>query len=243
MHRKAAWSIPYTPMPSQARDGSILIATPLTKIPWEYASFYLSPEEFDLLPAGSYIDSVSINVMQTVASTGYPTGGTTSSVATTNHPKVLVIGKDLEKKCRGGMDRAVTISDKMIPSSPVNPSTLYQDFIDKQYGTDQTAADSAMVLPGCAHKIPYYNYNHFCIYQPNKAQATARGFDSTNSPGFEYFQNYITEINSNDTTWDYVDSMHYKFVNAPIGEQYKQLEILTNDFYQDTGNSNYYHNN
>lgn len=60
------------------------------------------------------------------------------------------------------------------------------------------------------------------------------------SPGFEYFQNCITECNANDTTWDYVDSMSYKFENAPIGEQFPELEILTAGFTQSTGNAQYY---
>nr|QOD39531.1 VP [uncultured densovirus] len=241
VHRMKSWAIPYWKVAdASAHAGANLVTTPLAKIPWEYAFFYLSPEEFALIPAGSYIDSVSIDVMQTVASTGYPTGGTTSSVATTNHPKVLCIGKDLERKMRGGVDRAVTLSDTMIPTNLSSVTANYNDFIDKQYGTDQTALDNAVVVPGAAHKIPYYNSNHFCIYQPNAAQAVVRGFNATNAPGFEYFQNSITEMNSNDTTWDHVDSMHYKFNNAPIGEQYKQLEIFTGEFSQSTGNSQYY---
>lgn len=241
VHRMKSWAIPYWNLAdATAFSGANLVTTPLAKIPWEYAFFYLSPEEFNLLPAGSYIDSVSIDVMQTVASTGYPTGGTTSSTATTNHPKVLCIGKDLERKMRGGVDRAVALNDTMIPTNLTSVTPVYDDFIAKQYGTDQSSADNAITVPGCAHKIPYYNYNHFCIYQPNATQAAARGFTAANAPGFEYFQNTITEMNSNDTTWDHVDSMHYKFTNAPIGEQYRQLEIQTDNFAQSVGNAQYY---
>ncbi len=252
VHRMKSWAVPYFKLASTVHGGSNLVTTPLAKIPWEYAFFYLSPEEFNLLPAGSYIDSVHIKIMQTVASTGYPTGSTTSTIATTNHPKVLVIGKDLEAKSRGGVDRALNFSSSMVPSFSDTPdmSSIYDDFIAKQYGTDQTALDSEVVIPGAAHKIPYYNKGHFCIYQPNRAQALANGFftetDGTvtanYSPGFEYFSNYITELNSNDTTWDFVDSMSYKFTSAPIGEQYKALELLTSTFDQNTGSQNQYFN-
>ena len=252
VHRLKSWAIPYYNLPlANYKSGSNLITTPLTKIPWEYAFFYLSPEEFSLLPAGSYIDSVHIRIMQTVATTGYPTGGSTASIATTNHPKVLCIGKDLEKKSRGGTDRVLGFTNEMIPSFPTAnlPDTMYTDFINKQYGTDQTIIDGSVVVPGCAHKIPYYNNLHFCIYQPNRAQALARGFftesapgvvDENFSPGFEYFQNYITEMNSNDTTWDHVDMMSYKFESAPIGQQFPQLEILTDNVVNSTGNAAYY---
>ena len=113
-------------------------------------------------------------------------------------------------------------------------------FIIKQYGTDQVIPNANVVVPGAGHKIPFYNNLYWNIYQPNEAQAEARGFTVATAPGFEYFQNYLTEVNSNDTTWDFVDSMSYKFESAPIGEQYAQLEILVEDFVQSTGNAVYY---
>nr|QOD39563.1 VP [uncultured densovirus] len=252
VHRLKSWAIPYWRLTSTDYGGANIVTTPLAKIPWEYAFFYLSPEEFDLLPSGSYIDSVYIKINQTVASTGYPTGGTTASIATTNHPKVLCIGKDLDAKCRGGFDKLLNLSSELIPNLPAasDPEVLYDEFIKQQYGTDQSVADGSVIIPGAAHKIPFYNRNHFCIYQPNRAQAKDRGFFTevsgnvtvNNAPGFEYFQNYITELNSNDTTWDTVDEMSYKFENAPIGDQYRQIEILTENFVQSTGSQNRYFN-
>ena len=241
VHRMKSWAIPYWNIASTTiRGGANLVTTPLVKIPWEYPFFYMSEEEFKLIPAGSYIHDARIELMQTVSSVGYPTGGTTSTQATTNHPKVMCIGKDLEAKCRGGVTQAVTLNDSMVPQTLASPTAVWDDFIAKQYGTDQTAADNAIVVPGCAHKIPFYNSNHFCIYQPNAAQAVVRKFDANNAPGFEYFQNYITEVNSNDTTWDYVDSMYYKFENAPIGVQFPSLEIVTDNVINTIGSAQYY---
>lgn len=227
-----------------------MCSTPLAKIPWEYAFFYMSPEEFQLIPAGSYIEKVNIKVLQTVASTAFPTGATTATVATTNHAKVLVVGHDLEAKCRGGMDRGIVLDADMNVTIGDNKTTIFDDFIAKQYGTDQTAATGTVVIPGAAHKIPWYNKLHYFIYQPDKAQAEANGFftaDPTTgaitnnyAPGYEYFQNFITELNSNDTTFDQVAELTYKFTNAPIGEQFPQLEIVTADVNQSTGNAAYY---
>ncbi len=240
VHRIKGWAVPYIVMTSATiRGGSNLVSTCLVKIPWEYMFLYMSPEEFLLLPAGSYVKDCKIEVMQTVATTSFPTGSTTSTTASTNHPKVLVVGKDLERKCRGGVDHVLNLDANMKPTLAENQNN-FEDFIAKQYGTDQTVTDANVVVPGCAHKIPYYNRHHFCIYQPDNAQAIARGFDATNSPGFEYFQNMITEVNSNDTTWDHIDTMYYKFENAPIGEQYDQLEIFTGDINQSIGSAQYY---
>lgn len=253
VHKMKSWAVPYTNVASTDRSGANMVVTPLAKIPWEYAFFYMSPEDFALIPAGSYIHSCSIKVIQGTCSTGYPTGGSTSTIATTNHSKILVIGKDLEAKSSGGLDKIIELDSKMIPKFKANVTqeSQYDTFIAQQYGTDQTAADTAVVLPGAAFRIPFYNYQHFCVYQPNRAQALARNFfkeDSetppniteNNAPGFEYFVNMITELNANDVTWDDVDEMHYKFESAPIGEQFPQLEILATNFTQSTGNAAYY---
>lgn len=252
IHSMKSWAVPYWNLSvSTLRGGANCVTTPLMFIPWQYACFYLSPEEFDLIPAGSYVDSVSISVMQTVAQTGYPTGGTTASVATTNHPKVLCVAKDLEAKNRGGVNRRLAFTANMIPSlaPTATVESFLDDFIAKQYGTDQTAQSASVVVPGCAHRIPYINNCHWLIYQPNRAQAIARGFfvDGTpitanNCPGYEYFANYITEVNANDTTWAPIDTMSYKFQSAPIGERFENMEIATDDFSQATGNSQYYNN-
>ena len=126
--------------------------------------------------------------MQTVAQTGYPTGGTTATVATTNHPKVLCIGNDLIAKCRGGLTRNIKLTAGGVPES-LAVDLKYDDFVDNQYGTDQsTATLMTMTVPGVISKIPYYNYNYFCMYQPTKTIADANGYTAINQHGFEYFQ-------------------------------------------------------
>ena len=57
----------------------------------------MSEEEFNLIPAGSRIKSCHISVKHITNTTGFETGGDTTTIATTNHPKVLMIGYDLEK--------------------------------------------------------------------------------------------------------------------------------------------------
>ncbi len=241
IHRMKSWAIPYwnitTTIPGRG-GGANICTTPLNEIPWQYAYFYLSPEEFNLIPAGSHIESVGIKILHTVSQTSYPVGGTEATTAIANHPKVMIIGRDLEKTMRGGLTRQLTLSDTLIPSNP-QPVNV-QEFIDKQYGTDQTALDSQVVIPGVITKIPYYSKNYFCMYQPDAARAVTEGFDNLNAPGYEYFSNHVVEINSNDVTWDYVDQMSYRFTSAPIGPQYRGLEIETEDLQQCTGKAQLY---
>nr|QOD39538.1 VP [uncultured densovirus] len=238
VHRMKSWAIPFFNL-TEAATATNWCSTPLAQIPWEYAYFYLSPEEFALLPAGAYVHSVHLEIMQTVATTGYPTGGTTSTVATTNHPKVLVIGFDITKKLRGGQFKRLTLGSNGVPTATIAPN-LATDFPAKQYGTDQTATDATIVIPGVSTKIPYYNYNYFCMYQPTAAEAITRGFTAATAPGYEYFSNAVTEINSNDVTWDKVGNYSYKFTSAPIGAQYPGLELQTDNFIHATGNAQLY---
>nr|QOD39505.1 VP [uncultured densovirus] len=241
-HQLAIWSLPYTKHSTLDKLGANIFSTPLAAIDWEYMYFYMSPEEFQLIPAGSRVESCNVEFLSIVAQSGYPTGGTTASQSVTNHPKIMCLAHGLTQKCRGGFNRVVTISDTMIPSSPVTEAAQVTDFIAKQYGTDQNAADNLVTIPGVVTDIPYFLKKYWHIYQPNKVQAAIRGFTANTSPGFEYFKNMITQINANDVTWSTLEeaNLSYQFTSAPIGAQFAQLEIDTEDVHQSVGGANNY---
>nr|QOD39559.1 VP [uncultured densovirus] len=249
VHRIKCPAIPFWKIADTSRAGSILTATPLCELPWNRMYFYMSQEEFDLIPAGSYVKSCNMKVMQLVAQTGYPTGGTESSTATTNHPKILCYADDLEGKSRGVLTKKVTLNANMVPTAVTAPNPT--DFILKQYGSTQSDADVDYVAAGCAYDIPFYTNNVACIYQPNRAQAKVRGFFTENtedppeitanySVGQEVLRNMIVQINSNDTTWDSVVERSYNFNHAPIGEQFPVTEICTDEFNSTVGNMHNY---
>lgn len=252
VHRIRTAAIPFIAIADGFRSGSILTSTPLAEIPWNRPYFYMSPEEFSIIPAGSYFKDCEMEIMQLVATTGYPTGGTEASVAQANHPKILCYADDLHKTIRGGVERTLTIGADMIPSAPAEPSP--DDFILKQYGSKQS--DSTYTVAGAAHDIPYYTKTYFMIYQPNRAQAKLSGFfdeETTGDPptvsiinersvGQEYFRNAIKQVNSNDTTWDSIGKRYYKFSAAPVGEQFQPLEIWNGSVFQATGSQNTYFN-
>lgn len=240
VHELTIEAIPYTKIDSATfQSGALLTVTPLARIDWDMPYFYLSEEDFNKIPAGSYFNNCSVDIMGITYPTGYPTGGTTASVSSTNHAKILMAALDIEKKNRGGTDVLVTtVSNEMVPTAiNTNVTTQVDDFIKKQYGTDQTEEDTDFVVAGCATDIPYRLRKFWAIYQPNKAQAALRGFTDSTAPGQEYFRNYIKQVNANNFVWDKdvlqalvgSRSLNYKFVSAPIGDQFKHMEIQTND--------------
>ena len=239
-HQFSTWANPYSVIGTGDFSGANLITTPLARIDWDYMYYYMSPEEFALIPAGSHVSDCSIEIISLVAQQGYATGGTISSVATTNHPKILCMGVDLENKMRGGIDRVLTFNNQMIPQTAVPPAAQVDDFILKQYGTDQFEPDASVVVAGVTTDIPYILKKHFCIYQPNKAQATARGFIAETAPGQEYFKNHIMQVNANDLTWSNLPPMNYSFTAAPIGAQFPALELQTDDVVQSLGSHDHF---
>ncbi len=259
VHEITLEAIPYTKTTEIA--GSVRTITPLARIDWDMPYFYMSPEEFELLPAGSYFDSCMVDIMGITYPTGYPIGGTTAGISTTNHAKILMAGFDLEQKCRGGADLVVsTLNANMIPSSvSLTTETQVDDFIKQQYGSLQSDTDANYTIAGCTTDIPYRLRKFWSIYQPNRATAKTAGFftetddeppvlDQDYSLGQEYFRNMITHVNANNFVWDKdvmraligSNMLQYKFQSAPIGDQFPHGEIATQDFINVVGSGENY---
>nr|QOD39472.1 VP [uncultured densovirus] len=215
--------------------------TPLAEIPWDKMFLYMSEDEFKLIPAGSHVASCKVSIQNIVSSTQHPVGGTVASTATFNHPKIGVLGFDLEKCARGGRTLEATMSAaaEMIPTALEVPD--YDDFIAKQYGTDQSSATwDTDDLPGTMFPIPYNLYKYFCVYQPSFAKAAAQGYTAANAFGYENFNSCITQFNLNDRTWDTIFEREYSFTSAPIGAPFKAVEIQDATLIQPVGGSSYY---
>ena len=105
VHEITIEAIPYTTVKTtEVRSGANLIVTPLARIDWDYPFFYLSEEDFNKIPAGSYFDSCEVDIMGITYPTGYPIGGTEAGISSTNHAKILMAAYDLEQKNPGDRD-------------------------------------------------------------------------------------------------------------------------------------------
>lgn len=237
IHQVKSFAIPFLNL---VNEGDKITTTPLAEIPWDRPLFYMSEAEFNLIPAGSHFTKCEIDIHNIVSSTQYPTGSSASSTATFNHPKIGMIGFDLMRKCRGGKTQKYTMSSEkeMLVTAVGDPD--YDDFIKKQYGTDQSSDSwDTDPLPGTMFPIPYNLYNYFSVFQPTKEAASTAGFNASNSPGYENFSSAISQFNLNDYTWASIFHREYKFTSAPIGTPFKHLEIITSDIDQSVGNHVY----
>ncbi len=234
VHHLKSFAIPFLNIVESANKW---VTTPLAEIPWDRMFFYMSRDEYKLIPHGSNVVSCKIEIQNLVSSTQFPTGATESTTATFNHPKIGILGFDLDKCSRGGQalkyNMSATKEMKVDSVSTIN----YDDFILKQYGTDQVSVGwNTSEVPGTCFPIPYNLYNYFTIYQPTFVTAAANGFTANNAPGYENFNSCLTQFNLNDSTWDTVFEREYKFTSAPIGPRFRALEISTSSVSSGVGN-------
>lgn len=242
IHHMKSFALPFT---KKVEGGAQWTVTPLTEIPWQYMYFYMSQDEFNRIPAGSYVNSCKISIQVVAASTGFVSGGTESELATFQHPKIGMLGLDLPQKLRGGTTRTVNFGANLKPMSTANGNNR-ADFILKQYGVDQANVnwdmedDNLAPLPGTAFPIVYNKRDYFCVYQPSLATAVTQGFTAAVAPGYEVLNSAITQFNLNDRMWDSVFEREYRFESAPIGARYRPLEIAVADQQQTLGKTDYY---
>nr|QOD39515.1 VP [uncultured densovirus] len=245
VHHLKSFAIPFTTI---VDAGVKNIVTPMLDIPWNRYLCYMSQAELDLIPDGSHAVDCHISVQHIVTSTSHPVGGTTATIATFNHPKIGIIGYDLEKKCRGGTTKLVTMSS----TKEVSPISVAKDSLDAfkklQYGTDQSSPTwDGDDLPGVAFPIPIHTYRYFCLNQPSRASMydkdnnpTGLRWDATNSPGYENFNHCIEMFNLNDVTWDTVAEQSYSFKHAHIGKYFPALEVVSGNVTQVLGSADQY---
>lgn len=240
IHHLKSFALPFTWLPASSA-GVKFIATPMTEIPVQYMYFYMSEREFNLISPGSYVSHVNVTIQLISASTSFPTGGTASTIATAQHPKICMVGYDLPKKLRGGQNRTLTFDNTIIPTASTAGNSK-DDFISKQYGSWQLNAGwDTSLLPGTAYPITYNKRDYFCLYQLNNALATTNGFTAATSMGHEVFNSCVTMFNMNDKLWDQIVHYTYKFKNAPIGDRFRAQEIYpANTLRQPIGMSDYY---
>jgi Capsid protein VP4 len=223
-----------------------VVPLPLCEIPWQYMYLYLSPDEFNLIPAGSQVSSVKVRILELSAQTGYITGGTLSTTAQQTHDKIGLLGFDLNEKIRGSGTYAVGIN----ASNNMANSVLAKDpnrFINDRYGILNQASvgwDTEQP-PGLPFGMVYNANEFFCVNQPTQVQALLNGYTTANAPNYEFIMSHISQFNMNDVAWSPVFEREYKFSSAPIGTQFRPQEtvpgtVASNVVTQTIGKSDYY---
>lgn len=227
VHQFKTYACPYTLASiNSAPNSREEIVTPLMEINWDKPFFYMSSEEFNLIPPGSYFKDCEIEIQIIGASVSYPIGSTTATDSVTGHPKIGIIGFDLFNKIRGGTSRKVTFASNTVVPVSIESDNQYDEFIRTQYGDLQNDNVSIQekVLPGVALSIPFWNTNYLTIpwnLPLNQTNSKMLEIMSIND-----FSRHIVQFNINDSSWSRVIKRKYSFSSAPVGARFRSYDMM-----------------
>lgn len=103
VHRFITYGIAYKPITKSDGTGSNAVkyhvmTTPLAEIPWDYVPLYLNKSEWTVLPQGSSVARVRLQVSQRNVRIAFPTNSTANNLATLNQNKNVITAIGLNKK-------------------------------------------------------------------------------------------------------------------------------------------------
>lgn len=185
--------------------------TPLSYLPVDMLSFYMSPTEHDSLPAITFAKNCKVSVKLLGVRTAFDTGATLSGVANTEHTHLAAFGIGLNTMGRAG--NFVLKSDAAAPMKPTSfaPVVIAKDYNERFYGsTDLTNQPMTYGIP---RANPAY-----LVYAYPKHQFT-------NGPLI--LNKHLNRLHVGSHIGKTIINYKYEFKHAPI-KQSKFTDILTN---------------
>lgn len=233
VHHMKCFALPFfgETLAKDSSNNYRVIKTPLMRVHWDRPYFYMSPEEYNLIPDGSHFVKAKCSVDIIGATVAFETGATTSTTSITGHPKIGFIGRDLDNKLRSIIETEglVSFTNQQLMYDADNvglTDTTINNFVSYQYGTDQNAADANEVISGVACGIPYWNFYNYTGYISDLRDGTTGVSSITaRAPGIESLMSELDQFNINDATWSNVINQEYTFKYAPKGARFRALEL------------------
>lgn len=138
------------------------LTTALAEIPWEYLWLYLTPAEYNLIPDGSYVESVHIEIVHRGVRIAFETATTGSLLATLNQIQNLQVAFGMNLT-GWGVNRNYTLdaANPMVPSGVLVPN--YVNYPSEMYSTSaangaNTIMDTFIPNHQIGQKMPLQNY-------------------------------------------------------------------------------------
>lgn len=141
-------------IPNSGPNGDIMLTTYLAEIPWHIPAFFLNQSEFDLIPDGSVIESVKVEVIYRGSTIQFETAQSATSLATLNQINDIAVAHGLNRTGWGSNVRYTGFNNTqpMIPTSITRPTYgpvtgLYRGMVRDYYGSNNTVAQFAEDIP------------------------------------------------------------------------------------------------
>lgn len=152
---------------SGSNTNSRWLTTHMAEVPWHIPAFYLTPSEFNLLPIGSKVKDVSIQVIYRGSTIQFETASSASSLATLNQINDIAVAAALNKTGYGSnvSFTEFTTNKPMIPSRIAKPRYKpipgkYRGIVPDYYGmnNNSTSFDSYIPKHHIGRQTNLYNY-------------------------------------------------------------------------------------
>ena len=165
-----------------------LMATALAEIPWQKPAFFLNPSEFALIPPGSYIKHIHVDVYFRGNRIAFNTNSVTTDLATLNQISNLQLGIGLNKKGYGSSMRYTSFNaqQKMKPASVSDPvyervatAPEYQGMVADYYGVTGDSNQFKTTYP--KHQLGSFSYlrNYYVQHSiQQEVQNSVHGWDN-----------------------------------------------------------------
>lgn len=163
-------------------DGNCFLTSFLAEVPWHIPAFYLNQSEFDLLPAGSRVTEINVEVIYRGSTIQFETAQTATKLATLNQINDIAVAHALNRTGWGSNISYAAFNDtqKMIPTS-INPpkyapdttgNITYKGMVRDYYGSNNDAATFIGDIPKHQTGRQTFLYNYWSTTQRDAATTT-----------------------------------------------------------------------
>lgn len=167
VHKVMTFGLAPAVIAAEGSTSSKWLTSYLAEIPWHIPAFYLSPCEFEIIPNGSQVKEVHIEVVYRGSTIQFETATSTSSIATLNQINDIAVATGLNRTGWGSNVRFKSFSGSqpMIPTGVRRPTYGHADGITRgmefdYYGAENNTSDFNTAIP--KHQIGrhvfLYNY-------------------------------------------------------------------------------------
>lgn len=155
---------------SESNSASRWLTTHMAEIPWHIPAFYLTPSEFNLLPIGSKVKDVSIEVIYRGSTIQFETASSATSLATLNQINDIAVAAALNKTGYGSNVSFTAFTDNkpMIPSKIAKPryhpiTGKYRGMVADYYGMNNSSTLFDSYIPKHHIGRQTFLYNYFAL--------------------------------------------------------------------------------
>lgn len=203
------------------------LTTYLAEIPWHIPALYLNQSEFNLLPDGSHVVEVDVQVFYRGTVIQFETAASTTGLATLNQINDIAVGYALNKTGWGQSVSLVSFQNNssMTPQAIAKPKydavgTSYRGMVADYYGTNNNDANFGNYYP--KHQIGRHAflYNYFALSN-RVANATGNQANTDIFGGWPTITDKLEQMDGKTVVNTCVAKMNYKpkmgFIKRPLG--------------------------